>query len=108
MFFMIWLFDIDYNIQKNWWDFLIESHDFEIICITHTIWKTDKFDQEVQEDYVVGLSQDFEFVFDYFHIVDNDIGDAKFDEQFVGYNPLPLVWVGRMDEEDLHSWVDRF
>ncbi len=67
-----------------------------------------KFGQEVRKGHVVGLSQGLEFVLGYFCVVDDDIGDVKFDKQFVGCNPLPLVWVGRMGEEGLHSWMDRF
>ncbi len=41
--FVAWLFNIDCNIQTNWWDFLIEAYDFEGICITDMVWKMDKF-----------------------------------------------------------------
>ncbi len=105
---MTWLFDIDCNIQKNWWDFLIEGHDLEIIRITDTIWKVGKFGQEIWEDHVIGLLQDLEFALGYFYAVDDDIGNAKFGEQFVSCNPLSLVWVDRMDKEGLHPWTDRF
>ncbi len=105
---MAWLFDIDCSIQKSWWDFLIESYDLEVICIADTVWKVDKFGQEVWEGYVVSLLQDLEFAFGYFYIINDDIGGVKFDEQFVSCNSLLLVWVGRMDEEDLYPWADRF
>ncbi len=100
-----WLFDIDCDIQKNWWDFLIEGHDLEIIRITDMVWKMGKFGQEVWEGHVVGLSQGLEFAFGYFRTIDDDIGGAKFGEQFVGCNPLPLVWVGQMGKEGLHPWT---
>ncbi len=72
------------------------------------VWKMDKFGQEVWEGHVVDLLQDLEFVFGYFCIVDDNIGDVKFDEQFVGYSPLPLVWVSQIGKEDLYLWMDRF
>ncbi len=77
---IIWLFDIDCNVQKNWWDFLIERHDLEVIRIADMVWKMGKFGQEVREGHVVDLSQGLEFAFDYFYIIDDDIGDAKFGE----------------------------
>ncbi len=62
----------------------------------------DKFGQEVWESHIVGLSQDLEFAFDYFYIVDDDIGGVKFDKQFIDYNPLLLIWISQIDKEDLH------
>ncbi len=44
----------------------------------------------------------------YFCVVDDDIGDVKFGEQFVSCNLLLLVWVGWMGEEGFYPWVDRF
>ncbi len=103
-----WLFDIDCDIQKNWWDFLIEGHDFEVICIIDTVWKIGKFGQEVWKGHIVDLSQGFEFAFDYFCIIDNNVEDTKFDKQFVGCNPLSLIWVGQIGKKSLHLWADRF